>query len=135
MLTTMAFGHSSLRWFEASSCKAASRGQTLIFWAVTHTLYKSALVAHYRYGIFNDSVKIKLKRKVRCHLLSELFQRCFQIFNSLSILFLLATKVSSLPSSISTFPSKTQPIERERLAEAMSPFIFPPGLSSVFPEH
>ena len=47
-LTTLALYQRSFRWFEACSCKPApSPPRRIIFCAVTHTLYKSALVAHY----------------------------------------------------------------------------------------
>ena len=46
-LTTMAFDHSSFRWFEACSCKPAPRGPPSSF-VQLRTLYeKNVLVAHY----------------------------------------------------------------------------------------
>ena len=52
MLTTMAFGHSSLRWFEAYSCKSAPRGlpsslvQLHAGAGEKKTIHLFALVAH-----------------------------------------------------------------------------------------
>jgi len=55
----MAFGHSSLRWFEAYSCKSASRGLPSSFVqlrAITDgkkTTHLFALVAHFAVSIVN----------------------------------------------------------------------------------